>query len=202
MSIARPKIPKKLPPESRRPLSIIQDFSAQKNVTQDETFSNEYVEDYITPIQQPSTNKTLEDKFQNDLNFFNENAYETNEPSSSDDYSENNDKSTDTNPELVYQFLSESMTLPKNEQQKDLEKQLENVCLKETETANCSTPIKEEKNDAQEKPPIPPKRSKTSSSISLKCISNDSFIEDDSKDYICPTETSGYSLGKINVYGI
>jgi len=195
MSVARPKIPKKLPPESRRPLSLIQDFSALKIDPPEETFSNEYLDDYITPIQQPSSNATIEDKSQNnDLNFFNENAYEINEPTSSSDSSENNDKSTDTNPELVYQLLSDSVTVSRKEDEIDFE----NACLKEgVKTTECSTPIKEDKSDAQEKPPIPPKRSKTTSSISLKCISNDSFIDDDSKDYICPTEASACSLGRL-----
>ena len=121
MSVARPTIPKKLPPESRRPLSLIQDLSALKIDAPEETFSNEYLDDYITPIQQPSSNAAIEDKSQNnDLNFFNENAYEINEPTSSSDYSENNDKSTETNPELVYQLLSDSVTVTRKEDENDL----------------------------------------------------------------------------------
>ena len=186
----RPQIPKKLPPESRRPLSLIQEYTLKKVAT--ETSANEYNDEYTLPIEQPSSKNQHDDsnnKLNHDFHFFNENAYESNESS----FDECSEKEVENKVESVYQYLSDSLSTTKD----DIDKKLENFCIKE-KSSDCSTPAKEDSLNIsqQDKPSIPPKRPKTNSSISLKYISNNTDLED-IKDYIFPTEANVYTLGKV-----
>jgi hypothetical protein len=96
----KPNLPKKLPKDVRRPLTLSQEFDDKLSIAGEIDFEKSEIY-YTSPIQQPTLNDNNENK--SDYQFFNDSAYLPNEYGDGSEYMEDESK-------VAYILLSESST--------------------------------------------------------------------------------------------